>query len=825
MFARNLTSMFRNRPHWASFAAALVTASLATVAGAAAPTGPKVAVFPSDILLETSRDSQSIVVQSTGDDGVTQDVTEKAKFTLENPALVKKEGNTFLPVADGKTNLKIEFGGKTLNVPVTVVKAKEDRPISLRLDVMPVFMRSDCNSGACHGASRGKDGFRLSLFGFDPAGDHYRLTREFVGRRINLAEPRESLLLKKGTGDVFHTGGNLFEEDDYLYNTVLRWLEAGAPDDPATIATPVSLELYPSQMVLIGPGSEHRMTVRAKYSDGTDRDVTNLAKFLSNNDSVASIDADGIVKAGQRGEAFVMARFATFTVGSQVIVIPEGAKSTPIDSGEANYIDQFVNAKLNKLRIKPSDVCSDEVFLRRVSIDIVGKLPTVEQYEKFVNDPDPYKREKLVDELLASKEFVEMWVMKWAELLQIRQVNNQVSRKAVFLYFNWLKEQIANDVPMDQIVQKLLASKGGTFANPPANYYMVERDKLKVAENVAQVFMGMRIQCAQCHNHPFDRWTMDDYYGFVSFFSQVGRKQGEDPAESIIFDAHGGEVKHPVSGKPLPPKFLGGAVPELQNRDRREVLAEWLASPENPYFARNLSNLVWDHFFGMGIIDPVDDVRISNPASNPELLDALSQHLVDYKYDFKKLVRDICLSQTYQRSTRSNKSNELDNQNFSHALVRRIRAEVFIDCLTQVTGGNMKYSGLPLGSRAVEIADGRVSNYFLTTFGRATRETVCSCEVKMEPNLSQALHLLNGDSTNRFIDQGKVVPKMLNEKKSPEEIINTLYIMCLTRKPTDEEKKFLLDKVSKVEKQKEKEEILEDLFWSLLNSKEFMFNH
>ena len=377
--------------------------------------------------------------------------------------------------------------------------------------------------------------------------------------------------------------------------------------------------------------------------------------------------------------------------------------------------------------------------------------------------------------------------MKWAELLQIRTVNNRVSYKSMLRYYNWLQERIQNNVPMDKMVRELLAANGGTFANAATNYYQAEQDTLKTSENVAQVFMGMRIQCAQCHNHPFDRWTMDDYYSFAAFFSQIGRKRGEDPRELIIYNRGSGDVRHPVGNRVMEPKFLGGAVPDVKGKDRREVMAKWLASPENPYFATNLANIVWAHFFGRGIIHEVDDVRVSNPAVNPELLDALGQKFTDYNYDFKKLVRDICTSRTYQLSTKTNESNASDDRNFSHAVLRRVRAEMMLDSITQVTDTKNKFQGLPLGARAVQIANGNTSTYFLTTFGRASRETVCSCEVKVEPNLSQALHLLNGDTVNSKIQQGQLVDRELKAGKKPEQVLEELYIRCLTRKPTDKE--------------------------------------
>ena len=779
-------------------------------------------VLPPEIKLETARDAQSFVVQLTQPDGVTRDVTGDAQVSLADPKLAKLDGNKLTPLADGQTSLVVTHNGQSVNVPVTVSSATTERPISFKLDVMPVFMKVGCNNGSCHGAARGKDGFHLSLFGYDPDGDYQRITRQAATRRVNLALPAESLLITKSIGSVQHTGGSPVKAGSADHQALLRWIEAGAPEDSQGVATPVSLEILPKQAVL-EEGTAHRMTVRASYSDGTDRDVTHLALFMSNNDSAARINTEGFVTAGARGEAFVMARFATFTVGAQVITVPKAFKYEWPSTPENNYVDTLVNDKLKKLRILPSESCDDATFLRRAHLDIVGMLPTPDEHAKFVADADPKKREKLVDELLGRKEFVDLWVMKFAELLQIRTIEDRLSYKGALLYFNWLGDRISRNVPMDKIVKELISSDGGTFENPATNYYQVELDPLKLAENTAQVFMGMRIQCAQCHNHPFDRWTQNEYYGFVSFFTQVGRKQGEDPRERVIFNSGGGEVPHPVTKKPLPPKFLGGETPDVNGKDRRQVLADWLASPENPYFARNLANLVWAHFLGQGIIEPVDDVRVSNPASNPELLDELAKRFTEYNYDFRRLVRDICTSRTYQLSTRANDTNAGDTRNFARGPVRRIRAEVLLDCITQVTEGRQKYQGLPLGARAVQIANGNTTNYFLTTFGRATRETVCSCEVKMEPNLSQALHLLKGDTVNDKVSNAPLLRDALKDKRPAEQIVEELYVRTLTRKPTEKERAHVAAMLK--EPGSDTKQVLIDLFWALLNSQEFMFNH
>ncbi len=919
-------------PHLLTTCALLL--GLATTASAADAPLTSVSVYPASVKLTTKRDRQSLIVQAVFANGLTRDVTGEAKFALADAKAAILTGHVLTPKADGKSELTVTFGGKTVKVPVEVEKAGVDRPISFRLDVMPIFMKANCNTGSCHGSARGKDGFRLSLFGFDPAGDHYRLTRELPGRRINLAVPSSSLMMEKTIGIVPHTGGKQFDKDSEMYGTLDRWLVAGAPNDPGAVPAVTKVELFPNEAVLDGEGTTQRLNVLAHYADGTTRDVTSLAFFMTSNATSAEIEQTGTVTAHARGEAFVMARYDTHTTGSQFIVLPKGLTFEDPKTPEVNFVDTFIHQKLRKLRIIPSEICADEIFLRRAYLDVTGVLPTPDEYWRFIRKTPAAetflagktkaradalkveaekktaaataakalplaetalaaaqkqaaaakdeaakkaaaaavkkatdakaaiekaaaeatkvaegalsarqaadaelalaksgveysklsgqaKRERLVDELLNRKEFVEMWVMKWAELLTIR-TTQQVSYKPMLRYYNWLNERIANNVPIDVMCQELLGANGGTFANAATNYYQNETNTLKVSENVAQVFMGIRLQCTQCHNHPFDRWTMDDYYSFAAFFAQIGRKRGEDPREVIIFNSGSGEVRHLVGGRVMKPKYLGGETPDTAGKDRRVMAAKWLASDQNPYFARNLANIVWAHFMGKGIINEVDDVRVSNPPVNEALLSELAKKFSGYKYDFKKLVRDICISRTYQLATQTNKTNEKDGTNFSHGALRRMRAEVLFDSISQVTGTKNKFGGLPLGARAVQIANGNTSNYFLTTFGRAKRESVCACEVKMEPNLSQALHLLNGDTVNSKIKAGNVLGKLADQGLSNDQIVSELYVLCLSRLPTDKEKqtiKTILDA------EKDKKSVLEDVFWSLLNSREFLFNH
>ncbi len=792
------------------------------------PDAPNLRIVPEEIRLESSSDIQSIVVQAVDTEGRTLDVTLESELSLADPACARVEDGAILwPQSDGTTELIARWGGLEARARVEVRDSSQDPELSFQRDIMPVFMRAGCNTGKCHGSSRGQDGFRLSLFGYDPAGDYDRLTRQLVGRRINLARPESSLLITKATGQVAHTGGKLLEPGDPLHQALLSWIAAGAPDDSPQAPKAVALEVLPLSLRL-APGDAHRMTVRVRYDDGTDRDVTGLALFLSNDEGIAAIDRDGLVRADRRGEAYVMARFDALTVGATVAVVDLGRTVTSIsdsaDLAPRGPIDELVDAKLDSLRITPGRPVDDLTFLRRVTLDLNGLVPSVEEIEAFLNDRDPNKRERLVDELLDRDAFSDLWAMIWAERLQVRAVND-VSPKAVRSYHGWLHDRIADDEPIDATVRQIIGAQGSTFANPPANYYQIETDTLQIAQNIAQVFLGMRIQCAQCHNHPFDRWTMDDYYGFSALFARVGYKPGQDPREFIIYDAPQGEIRHPVDNRQVDPRFLGGGELDPEVVGRRQALAEWLTAPDNRAFARNIANVAWHHLFGRGIVDPVDDVRASNPPSNPELLDYLADRLVMLEFDFRGLMREICLSRTYQMTAGPDAPADEDDLAAIHfargPVVRRLRAEVLLDVISQVTEAPESYAGSPDGARATEIVDGLVSNRFLDTFGRTPRDTACACEVDVEPNLSQALHLLNGDTLGPKIEAGAVVQASLDAGLAPNQIVDALYLRCLTRRPTEAERAAILQAL----RGQEPLEGLNDLFWALLTSKEFLFQH
>jgi hypothetical protein len=717
-----------------------------------------------------------------------------------------------------------------------VAPAEPPKPISFRLDVMPVIFRAGCNSGGCHGAAIGKDGFHLSLFGYDPAGDYYRLTQQMPGRRLDLAVPAQSLLLTKATGAVPHTGGRRFTADSEYYKTLLRWIQEGAQDDSASVPQVTGISLVPDKIVFTGKEKKRPLQVVAKYSDGSTRVVNNLALYLTNNKTTADIDDKGTVTAGKRGDTFVFARFAKYTIGAEVIVLPPGGFKWPKITA-ANYVDETVYAKLKNLRIVPSALAGDEEFVRRVYLDVIGLPPTPDEYDNFMRDKGRNKRARLIDGLLERKEFADLWATKWAETLKVRSDNNSsfgTDRKAAYEYYNWIHEQIARNVPLDEFVRAQVASTGSNLRNPAVNLYTMlpqgQYDPKAVAQDVSEVFTGVRVQCAQCHNHPFDRWTQDDYYGFVSFFTGVKRKVASEEREFFIYDdPNAPPAKHLLDGHPVPAKFLGGEAPNLKAgdgtaKDPRTALAEWLTSKDNALFRENLANRIWAQFFGRGIVDPVDDVRISNPPSNRELLQTLGQHLADYHFDAKKLIRDICNSRTYQLSEVPNLTNRDDDTQFSRARLRRLRADVLLDSIAEVTGTATSFNQTPNGYRAVQLFEGNgvPNNYFLKTFGLCSRESVNASETRLEPTLAQALHLVNGDTVEGKLNKSTVVAAMLKENRTPEEILDELFVRTLSRKPSKAETLKLLPLLAANPKDRK---AYDDVFWALLNSTEFEFNH
>jgi hypothetical protein len=711
--------------------------------------------------------------------------------------------------------------------------------VSFRKDVMPILFRAGCNAGTCHGSARGKDGFMLSLFGYDAKGDYHRIVNEMVGRRLNVAIPEQSLLLKKATGMVAHTGGERFGRGSEYYQTLHRWIAAGAPDDAAEVAEAIGLELSTSSFVFDKRGANDSLWVTALFSDGTKRDVTSLARFHSNNASVADIDEDGQITSANSGDTNVFARYSRFTIGAEVIVLPPATGFTWPNPLSSNYIDKLVFDRLHKLRIAPSELCDDETFLRRVTLDLAGRPPTIEEYRMFIADSQVDKRARKIDQLLSDDDFADLWTALWSEQLRVMGGNYApvaTHVKAASAFHEWIRQQMRSGRPLNEFVAEMVPASGSNLRNGPANLYtmLVHKPQFEpksFAADFSQVFLGVQIQCAECHNHPFDRWTQDDYYGFVSFFTGMKRKPGVEPRERRIFyDRTAPPAKHKVDQRPMPAKTLGATKPVEHNGDPRQALADWLTAPNNEMFSRNLANRIWAQLMGRGVIEPVDDVRVSNPPVNGPLLDALSKHLVDSKFDLRTLARDICNSRVYQLSAKPNASNKLDTRQFSHAHLRRLRADVLMDSIVSVTGVSVNLPGFPAGTRGIDyyprLSGGTegpsFGHPFFETFGRSSRATICACETKKEPTLSQTLHLTVGNTVQSRLQAGGKLKQLIESNATPAAALDDLFILALSRKPTAEETKELLALIAEDEKD---QTVYEDIFWSLLNSTEFAFNH
>ncbi|MEY2597922.1 MAG: hypothetical protein RLZZ142_181 [Verrucomicrobiota bacterium] len=704
---------------------------------------------------------------------------------------------------------------------------------SFRQDVMPVFFRANCNSGGCHGAAAGKDGFHLSLFGYDAAGDYFRLTQQMLGRRVNVAAPEESLLLLKATGAVPHTGGELFTKESDHYRVLAEWIRQGASDDSDTVAEVTGIRVEPERMVFEGGGQKRALKVIASYSDGMTRDMTALSLFLSNNKTTADVGEDGVVHSGRRGATDVFARFNRFTAGVEVTVLPQGDHfEWPADAVAQNSLDEAVFRKLKALRILPSKRCEDGEFLRRATLDLIGLPPTEAEVRAFLADPSPDKRERLVDRLLERPEYADVWASRWADwvkLLGDTFSGGGTDNKNAVGYYQWITEQFQKNVPLDAFLRAQITSRGSTVLQPTTNFYTMlptvgKYDPKEMAQRVAQLTMGIRIGCAECHNHPFDRWTQDDYYGFVSFFTGVQRKKGSEEREFYVYDDRVSRpALHLLDQRPMPPKFLGGALAEIRGKDPRGALAEWITSAENRLFANSMANRIWAQFFGRGVVEPVDDLRITNPPSNPELFEELGRRLVAHGFDQKKLIREIVTSRTYQLSSGVNASNREDERQFSHAAVRRLPAVTALDAVAAVTDVETVWKTQPGQYRAAQMFNPGIRNgsYFLTCFGQSERTSVDVGSDNREASLSQTLHLIAGDTVRDRIRISGVIREWMKQGASPERVVESLYLRSLCRKPSEAE----LSVFWRVSGERPGLADYERLWWALLNSTEFLFQH
>jgi hypothetical protein len=715
--------------------------------------------------------------------------------------------------------------------------------LSFQLDVLPILSKAGCNGGGCHGALAGKGGFRLSLFGYDPAADHLAITRDARGRRIDLGDPGASLLLVKPTAAVPHKGGRRLEVDGDDYRTLAAWIEQGCPGPREEEKRLVGIELSPGESSA-KPGGSLRLAVTAKYDDGTSRDVTRWARFTSTDETIATVDQQGVASVIGHGEGAVTAWFSSKIAVARVVspfphdLPPDTFKGAP----RANLIDDLVLAQLEKLRLAPSPPCDDATFIRRAFLDTIGRLPTPEEVRDHLADTAPEKRRRLVDLLLARPEFVDYWTYKWSDVLLV--TGSKLRPDAVNAYYRWIRDRVAENTPWDRMVREIVTASGSSLENGATNYFAVHQDPETLAENTSQAFLSLSIGCAKCHNHPLEKWTNDQYYAFANLFSRVrakgwgGDSRSGDGKRTLFVDPRG-DLLQPRTGRPQPPAPLDGAPLVADDpADRRAALAAWLTAPENPYFTRAVVNRVWANFFGIGLVDPVDDLRATNPASNEPLLAALCDHTVSRKYDLKELMRLVLLSEAYRRSSEPLPANKDDRKWFARCYPKRLMAEVLSDAISDVTGVRDAYTEIALNdgsaekvtgydgdTRALELHDSAVRNYFLKTFGRNARDITCECERSNQPSLVQVLHLSNGTTINdKLAAKGSHVTRLLATDPTPAQIVDDAWLRVLCRRPSDAERKQLEELIAAA-KPEERRAVVEDMYWSLLTSREFLFRH
>jgi hypothetical protein len=714
--------------------------------------------------------------------------------------------------------------------------ARADEPVRFRTDVMAVLSRAGCNAGACHGNLNGKGGLKLSLRGQDPDVDLATLTREGLGRRIDRLRPADSLVLSKATMSLPHEGGQRFTRDSLEYRLLYRWIAAGARPDIAAAPTLVGLDVSPRSAILHEPADRVGITVRAAFSDGVLRDVTRLACFEPSN-LLVKVDATGQVVRVAHGESAILVRFLDRQAVVRLAFVPARPGFVWKDLPEYSYIDRHVFAKLRTLRMQPSDACGDSEFLRRAYLDTLGVLPTADEARRFLADHSQDKRRRLIDALVDRGEFADFWALKWSDLL--RNEEKVLDARGVRAFHGWIRRSIVDDKPLNEFARELVAGRGSTYHHPAANYYRALREPSVRAEATAQVFLGIRLQCARCHNHPFDRWTQTDYHSLAAFFARVRYRivenkrrdmldKHEFDGEQVVWMDRTGELTHPVTGEVLRPRFPGAATPDFApGADRLGALADWIARPDNPFFARAQVNRIWQHLLGRGIVDPGDDFRDSNPPVNPELLDALAKDFVAHRFSLKYLVRTIMNSRTYQLSAVPTPTNSDDENNFARAVVRPLQAEQLLDAVAQVTGVRPRFTGLPRGTRAGQVpgvgAQSRRqgdSERFLALFGKPVRSLSCECERSEDTTLAQAFQLITGRVVNGMLGAAdNRIGKALDREQPIGEIIEELYLVSLCRPPSAEERRRML---ALVERSKDRRSALEDVLWGVINAKEFL---
>ena len=788
-----------------------------------------ITVAPAAVVLLGARDEQGLVV--TGQfEGGPKDQTARAQITVADPKIVSLTADpndparrVLRPVADGTTAVTVSLpGAAPVTVRVSVRNAREVRPVSFRDEVVPALTKAGCNQGVCHGTPTGKGGLRLSLQGYAPDLDYQCIAREGNARRIIPADPGRSLFLLKPMVEVPHGGGKRLTPDMPEFRVLSRWIAEGAHDDPPNAPTLKSVEILPGERAMLLPGAKQQIAVVAQFSDGSKRDVTSLAKLSTSDDDAVTVSREGLVEGLKRGSVAVLVRYQ-YELQTLPFTLIQNVPGFQWNNPPANnYVDELAYNRLKLFQIPASDLSSDTEFLRRAYLDTLGLLPQPEEVRAFLADNAPDKRARLIDQLTQRPEFADYWAVKWADVLRIQ--DETLKEEGARAFFKWVRDSIAGNKPMDRFVHEILTGTGDTVQHPPAGYYRTNTEPEDTSQATAQLFLGVRVSCARCHNHPYDRWTQDEYYHLAAFFAQVRTKGGRHDDSDTIYIDPDGEVTHPRTGKTMRPKFLGGAFAQVKDgEDRRKALADWIVAKENPFFAKEMVNRTWANVLGRGLVEPIDDFRSSNPSVNQPLLDALAKDFVDHNYDFRYLVRTIMKSRTYQLTAKSLPLNRDDQLYYSHALPRLLTAEQLSDALTQVTGVPEEFEGYPVGTRAMQVAGTKSRSPFMKVFGRPDRNLNCECEREKEPNLFEALAMISGRNVHNKLhsDDGRIADLARKQVPYPQ-AVEEMYLSTLTRLPTEKEKTGWLSYLGKAT---DRRQALEDLGWVLINSKEFLYRH
>ncbi len=770
---------------------------------------------------------KQLIVTGVYSSGQRHDVTHEVTYSVDKPEVVTVgQDGLVIPATDGSiTVTATEPGGQKVDIALTTVRCAEELPINFENEIVPIFTKLGCNAGGCHGKADGQNGFKLSLLGFYPQEDYEFLVHEDRGRRVFPADPEFSLLLQKAANVLPHGGGQRMSPGSYESDLISRWIQQGMPYGSESDPVLQRIEAVPAVREM-NFKSRQQLSVVAHYSDGSTRDVTRLASYEANHPEMAVSTASGRVTVEDvPGEVAIMVRFQG-QVGVFRAVIPQGlpVEQTP---PEKNFIDQLVFAKLKQLGIPPAPLCDDATFIRRATIDIAGRVPTVTEVEQFLADQSTDKRDRLVDRLVDSPGYADYFANKWAAVLRNKRRNGN-DIQYTFKFHGWIRRALRENMPYDQFVRGVLTATGDAETHPPVAWYREVTTSTQQMEDVAQLFLGMRLACAKCHHHPFERWSQQDYYGFEAFFSQVGLKssrfnQQNNQPDMVFVKAQAPKSRNPRSQEDVKPTGLGGQPLDISPYDdARQYLVDWMAAPENPFFAKALVNRYWKHFLGRGIVDPEDDLRVTNPPSNPELLDAMSKHFLDHKFDLKDLVRTICKSSVYQLSSEPTDANRADIQNFSSFYPRRLTAEVLYDAVNAVAETPSNFGSIPQGTTAVQLPDNGFNNYFLQVFGKPEAESACECERSPEANLSQSLHLLNSNDVQGRLQSGQGrAARFAREKDRPvEEKVQELYVASLGRRATESEVKFIAERLGDYQNP---QQAWEDVIWAILNAREFQF--